>query len=147
MKASLKIKKEIILQVYMSLIDCLKTLNKQERELIESIGQGVKDSDIEDMYDRLNELDLASECEAEFRCSGIETKIPREYSRHYESKSVARQLSDDSYVGWTYWYGGGKHGEPETIEWIEDSYNLEVTETEQTIIVREFVKIKECKDG
>lgn len=57
---------------------------------------------------------------SEFRCSGIDTDIKCEYSRHYESKSVAREI-DGKWVGWTYWYGGGKHGEPEVIDWMDEA--------------------------
>ena len=45
--------------------------------------------------------------EDEFRESGEDTNISSDYSRHYESKYVARQLADGTWVGWTYWYGGG----------------------------------------
>ena len=69
-----------------------------------------------------------------------ETGIECDYSRYYDSKSVAGQVFDGSWVGWTYWFGGGKHGEPDAIDWIEDAYSLEVEEKEVTIIKRTFKK-------
>jgi hypothetical protein len=76
----------------------------------------------------------------EFREGEVETKLPCDYSRHYESKSVAAKIPDGSWVGWTYWYGGGKHGEPEAIDWMQDAYDLKVTEEEKLVIVRTFTK-------
>lgn len=53
-----------------------------------------------------------------------ETDITAPCSRNYETKSVAKELLNGKWVGYTYWYGGGKHGNPEEIEWMEDSYFL-----------------------
>ena len=78
--------------------------------------------------------------ESEFRCSGEETEIECDWSRHYESKSVATNLRDGTWIGWTYWYGGGKHGNPEEIDWMEDAYFLDVEEKEELVITRTFTK-------
>jgi hypothetical protein len=77
---------------------------------------------------------------SEVRQGEMETDLPCPSSRHYESKSVAAKLPDGSWVGWTYWYGGGKHGEPEAIDWIDDAYNLNCTEEEKMVTVRIFAK-------
>ncbi len=50
-------------------------------------------------------------------------------------------MLDGSWVGWTYWYGGGKHGEPGSIPWIEDAYD--VTFVEQLVKVKQFHKAEE----
>lgn len=85
--------------------------------------------------------DYMSEGDNEVRCNyDCETNIRREYSRHYESMSVAKKMGDGSWVGWTYWYGGGKHGQPESIDWISDAYELDCKEEEKVVIVREFTK-------
>lgn len=84
----------------------------------------------DDMYDLKNE----------FREGDVETNLPCDYSRHYESKSVAAKIPDGSWVGWTYWYGGGKYGEPEAIGWMEDAYDLDVIEEEKMVMVRTFTK-------
>lgn len=72
---------------------------------------------------------------------GHDTKLPCESSRHYESESVCGQAPNGQWVGWTYWYGGGKHGCPEDIEWIEDAYLLDVKETQKTITERTFSRL------
>jgi hypothetical protein len=74
----------------------------------------------------------------EIRCSGEETGMPSESSRCYESYAVAKQMPDNSWVGWTYWYGGGKYGEPESIGWIDDAYHVDCLEEEKLVIVKTF---------
>lgn len=76
----------------------------------------------------------------EFRQGEVETGVPCQDSRHYESKSVAAKMPDGTWVGWTYWYGGGKHGEPEAIDWMNEAYDLAVTEEEKVVTVRTFAK-------
>ena len=78
--------------------------------------------------------------ESDFRCGGEQTDIACDGSRYYESYSVARKLSDGSWVGWTYWYGGGKHAEPEAMDWMDSAYYLSVTEEEKTVVVKTFKK-------
>lgn len=71
----------------------------------------------------------------EFRDSyDAETDLPTEWDRNYESKAVAKQLDDGRWVGYTYWYGGGKHGEPAAIEWIDDAYYLDAEEVVTTVL-------------
>ena len=102
----------------------------------------ITNDNIEELYDELLvEEDLHWDYENEFRCSGEETNVEcSDWSRHYESKSVATKLSDGTWIGWTYWYGGGKHSEPSAIEWMEDAYLLDVTEEEKVVTVRTFKK-------
>jgi len=95
-------------------------------------------ADIESAYEALVEADGHWDVRNETRQGEVETGIPCEYSRHYEAKSVASRMPDGSWVGWTYWYGGGKHGEPEAVDWMEYAYDLSVTEEEKTIISRTF---------
>ncbi len=97
---------------------------------------------IEEFYEDIVEQDAHWDAESEVRCTGIETGLPSEYSRHYESEAVAARLPDGSWVGWTYWYGGGKHGEPEAIDWIEHTYDVQCKEEEKLVTVREFSKPK-----
>lgn len=74
-----------------------------------------------------------------FRCSGTDTpEIPTPHSRHYEADSVARKLDDGTWVGWIYWHGGGKHGEPGAIDWMGSAYELDVQEEEKLVVVRTF---------
>ena len=75
----------------------------------------------------------------EFRCSWThETKIPCDRSRYYASKSVAKQLKSGEWVGWTYYFAGGKHGQPSEMPWIEDAYFLEAQE--EVVKVLKFAK-------
>ena len=97
------------------------------------------DADIDDIIDEYE--DEIFEYAYNFRCGEIETHIRKESSRHYESKSVATKLWDGTWVGWTYWYGGGKHGEPEAIDWMDSAYFLNCEEKEVLQIVRTFKKV------
>ena len=88
------------------------------------------------------ENDLCDACN-EVRDTGEETGLPdRGYSRHYECEEVATQCPDGSWVGWTYWHGGGKHGCPEEMPWIENAYDVIVTEEQKLVTVRSFVVAK-----
>lgn len=97
---------------------------------------------IDEAYDD-EAYDTIQDYESEFRHSyDCETDIPAPGSRHYESKSVAKMLSDGTWVGFTYWFGGGKHGEPGAVPWMEDAYFLDVAEEEKMVTVRTF-KVRE----
>ena len=99
--------------------------------------------EIEELYDEMLDQDMLWDAISEIRCGEHETEVPCDYSRHYESTSVAMKCVDNSWVGWTYWYGGGNHGEPEAVDWIEYAYNLDVEEKEQLVVVRKFKKVEE----
>lgn len=93
-----------------------------------------------DIIEEDNPDDL-QDAKQDIRGGQAETNIdPEEWSRNYELKSVAYQLPDNSWIGWTYFYGGGKHGDPESVEWISTAYNLACHEEEKTIIVQTFEK-------
>jgi hypothetical protein len=75
----------------------------------------------------------------EFRCSGQETNLAcSEYSRCYEVERVAAKLNDGSYVSWLYWTGGGKHGEPDAIDWIEDAIFVKCEEKQEIVTTYKF---------
>lgn len=101
---------------------------------------------------------MAEECEGvfedteliddldEFRCSGeaVDIKgLKAERSRHYEVDRVATKILDGIFVSWLYWYGGGKHAEPEGIDWMySESGAVEVNckEEEKLVTVRTYSK-------
>lgn len=131
--------------------------------ILEYVAQSIKeDEDIELLlegpFDTQEKIDAAfeaieehylddevSEAESELRGSYThETGIRTRYSRHYESKAVARQFGN-KWVGWTYWYGGGKHGEPESVEWMEHAYFVEAKEETQIVLV--FSKSEQEGEG
>ena len=95
----------------------------------------VTDENIDAMFD---EQDDTQDAINEIREGQVETGIDAQWSRHYESKAVAAKMADGSWVGWTYWYGGGKYGEPEAIDWMDEAYDLECVEEEKVVIVRTF---------
>lgn len=95
---------------------------------------------VDEQYDALVENEEHWDGMSETREGEVETGLPCEYSRHYENKAVAARAVDGSWVGWTYWYGGGKHGQPEAIDWIDDAYNLDCVEEEKVLTVRTFTK-------
>jgi len=95
---------------------------------------------VDELYDKLVEQDAHWDAKNEVRRGTVDTKLEPDYSRHYESRAVAMKMPDNSWVGWTYWFGGGKHGEPEAMEWMESAYDLTCTEEEKTLIVQTFKK-------
>jgi hypothetical protein len=95
---------------------------------------------IDARYDELVDKDAHWDARSEVRSGDVETGLDCEWSRHYESKAVAAKAPNGQWVGWTYWYGGGKHGEPEAIDWMEDAYFLDCQEEEKVVIVRTFTK-------
>lgn len=107
------------------------------------ISTTLTEEEIEDLWDE--NYDEVQDIKYEFREGEVETNIPCEYSRHYESKSVAGQCFDGSWVGWTYWYGGGKHGNAEEIDWMEHAYDLECLEEQKMMTVQTFTKKGEEK--
>jgi len=102
--------------------------------------QDITCGNVDDLYESLEITGDHWDAKNEIRASGVNTGLPCEYSRHYESDAVAAKMPDGSWVGWTYWHGGGKHSEPEAIDWIEDAYDLKCVEEEKVVVVRTFSK-------
>ena len=102
----------------------------------------ITEDNVDELFDEANEDYKLQDEISEFRCSGGDTGLAAPYSRHYESTAVGKKLDDGTWVGWTYWYGGGKHGEPEAIDWMDEAYEMDVTEKEKVMTVRTF-KAKE----
>lgn len=101
---------------------------------------------IDKAYDDLAEKGGHYDPMYDLREGDVATDVPCEYLRHHESKSVAMKCCDGSWVGWTYWYGGGKHAEPESIDWMDKAYDLDCTEEEKVVVVRTFKKSKGVAD-
>jgi hypothetical protein len=83
---------------------------------------------VEAAWEAARDEDWVGDAESEFREGRVETGLECDSDRHYESRSVARRMRDGTWVGWTFWFGGGKHGQPGEVPWAEDAYLLEVTE-------------------
>lgn len=97
-----------------------------------------EEDEIDELWWDVHNEDVYCDVVSLVREGDEETEIGGEYSRHYESKSVAAKMLDGSWVGWTYWYGGGKHGEPESKPWIEQAYDLDVSQV--TVVKNVFVR-------
>lgn len=116
----------------------LSTLaNHRQEDTVEITAEN-----IDELYDEAYENDDGGlqDAREEVRGSGTETNLPCDWSRHYESDAVAVKAPDGSWVGFTHWYGGGKHGEPEAIDWMDSAYDLDVTEEQKMVTVRTFKK-------
>lgn len=103
---------------------------------IDPIRTDMTGEEIEDAFD-----EITSDAINEIRTSGVETDLPGLSDRHYNSDEVAVQCPTGEWVGFTYWYGGGKHGEPEAIDWIEHAYDLTVTSKEVKVIKHTFERV------
>jgi hypothetical protein len=102
----------------------------------------ITEENIDDIYEDVEEgCDYLQDIKYEIRGGDVETDIPCDYSRHYEAKSVAALAPDKTWVGWTYWYGGGKHGEPASIDWVGSAYDVKYEAEEQLVVVQTFTKV------
>ena len=101
-------------------------------------SEDVTPENINEIYDRMVEGDYHWDALEDVRNSGIETGSDSGFSRHYESHDVATKYIDGTWVGWVFYYGGGKHGEPEGVPWMEKAKELQCKEEEVTVIKRTF---------
>lgn len=93
------------------------------------------------VWDHFVQSDLHWDYISDYRY-GTATDLPTQYSRHYESKEVASKFGDQ-WIGWTFWYGGGKYGDPGNIDWMGSAYFVECAEEEKLVTVRTFTKVKQ----
>jgi hypothetical protein len=113
------------------------------RQKIIHLATGEKHDTAESICDAWDDLDGhidLQDYESEVRGGKYKTDIPCESSWPYESESVAAEMMDGSYVGWTYWFGGGKHSQPESMPWIESAYDLDMKEV--MVVQKVFTKRK-----
>lgn len=95
---------------------------------------------VDDIYEREDDKFGLQDARNEIRTSGEDTGLVCSYSRHYESDAVAMEMSDGRWVGWTYFYGGGKHGEPGEMDWMDDAYFLDCVEHQEMVTIKTFTK-------
>ena len=100
--------------------------------------QPITADNVDALYDENGSEGRLQDAASEVRGGQFMTDIKAPWSRHYESKSVATQMPDGSWVGWSYWYGGGKYSEPEAINWMDDAYDLTCVEEVKTVTVKTF---------
>lgn len=101
---------------------------------------------IDNMYDESDGTNSRYDAMSEIREGTVKTSIPCPISRHYETDSVGMEYIDGTWIGWTYYYGGGKHGCPEDIEWIDDAYDIVCIGVE-VITIKKFKKDVQCHIG
>ena len=119
----------IYLELINRSIESLQRYNENVDFDFDSIS--VTKDNAEEIWDELREIhdDVTYEEMYEMREEGKPSNILTKHcSRHYEVDEVYYQVKTGEFVGWSYWHGGGKHAEPEAIDWISDSYILEVAE-------------------
>jgi hypothetical protein len=111
-----------------------------ETEYRKSFADDLEDVDVldeDELYDYIKEHEVMGFLE-DIRCSGTETNLePKQYSRNYEVDFVSEIISGRC-IGWSYYYGGGKHGYPEDCDWLQTAEYLDYTEYEVTVIKRTF---------
>lgn len=110
-------------------------------------GEEVTLENARDIYNHPEEYleddisDIIYEYTYEYRHTGEECNLySNKSSRHYDDTFVVKQIND-VWVGWTYWTCGGKHGEPESIDWISDAEFVKVQSEEVvTVVKRTFMR-------
>lgn len=140
--------KELTPQDYINYVvvkDVLK--GNEDLSLVEGITLTLDNASdiVEEPLDYINGCDYVADYIFEelnycFRESGEECNLwSNQSSRHYENDFKVRKI-EDKWVGWTYWYGGGKHGEPEAIDWMSDAEFVEVKSEEVFTVVKRTFK-------
>lgn len=109
-------------------------------EISDKHRKKITKNNVDDLFEKY--MDDLWDIIYEWASGEFETDIKPEYDRHYESRSVGAEMIDGSLVGWTYYYGGGKWGDPGSIRWWEDAYNLELVSEHQEIkTIRNYKKV------
>lgn len=95
------------------------TFSEDDRN--EVVLSKLNEDNIDLIFDELEYDDAMQDGREEVRSSGKVADLkPKNWSRHYEIDAVAMNING-TWVAWDYYYGGGKHGEPEEVEWIGDA--------------------------
>lgn len=114
------------------------------KALVQAWVQNPSPESLDALYEHADEQfsdslqDARSECRGGDEVTDIPVKTDFRILRYYDATSVAAQMPDGSWVGWINFHGGGKHGEPDAIEWMQDAYHLDVKEEEKVVVVRTF---------
>lgn len=132
------------MNAYQTLLAIIVERARENGFEFEDDATNITAENVEELYCDIEDADEHYDYLSELREGEVETDIACEWSRHYESKSVAAKAPNGQWIGWTYWYGGGKHGEPEGIDWVNKAYFLDVTEEEKLVTVRTFTKRQEA---
>jgi hypothetical protein len=79
--------------------------------------------------------DYLIDVQEEIRQGKVRTGLIAECGGYAESEAVAIPVTGipSLYIGWTYFFGGGKHSEPRVIEWMENCYLVKAKDRVQTV--------------
>jgi hypothetical protein len=104
---------------------------------------GINSSNIDEIFEYFSCSPLADilyDVEFDLLAGECESGIPCEGNRNYETTSVAAQSPYGVWIGWTYYSGGGKHGEPEscTRDAMQECYFLDAKTEIKTVIILSF---------
>lgn len=122
-------------------IKAIDSMDDKERARYKDVDFETQESpeDFEEIYEDLR--DIIQDIEYDFRSGTDYTGLTTEgYSRNFEYDEVACKCCG-VWVGWTYWHGGGKHSEPEAIDWKKDAYFIDCVEEEVVAIKQTFSRI------
>lgn len=103
-----------------------------------------EDITYEDLFDELLDTvfgDTLYEIRYDFRYGDQEVLDlePKTSSRHYEIEVRASKI-DGVWVAWDFYYGGGKHSEPEAFDWIS---NARIVDCEERVVTKTEYVFKE----
>ncbi len=131
----LRIKREII-SLLMGRRELDPDLRLDTPEAIDTLWEAWREDDPE-----FSLVGYIYDYEEDFRSGQVVTDIPSAGGgRHYETSSVAHLCQGNIWIGWTYFYGGGKHAEPAGIDWMSDAYEL--TCEERNVPTKFFTKVE-----
>lgn len=105
--------------------------------MAKSKGLSIMDGDAIDKMWKVDAEEYGNWRDSEYEVRGGDfvTGLDADYCRGYESQAVGMKMFDGSFVGWSYFHGGGNHSDPDSIPWIEDAYDLDYKEETQVVKV------------
>lgn len=101
-----------------------------------AITEASIDAHYDELVARDEHWDAMNEFRSTGRLSGISRAVDHQASQSFEHEEVVAKMPDGSWVGWTYWFGGGKHADSSAVCWMDDAY--EVAHRTETKIVDIF---------
>lgn len=107
-------------------------------ENIEPFKENLTGNEIDELYESYDRWDQLADPWNEIRYSGIDCNLKAStWSRHYEVDSKAIKV-DGIWIQFDYYYGGGKHSEPEDFDFIHHAKIVNCEETRVTITKYDF---------
>lgn len=105
---------------------------------IQSFDDGLGGDQVDELYNSYDRYDELADAWCEVRYDGIDCNLPTiTSSRHYEVDAKAINI-DGKWVKFDFYYGGGKHGDPDEYNYIEDAVIVDCTQEEITVIKYTF---------